>query len=131
MSVPNQKSADGGFSRLIGDTACGSTVPSHGASSAMAIMNSSTAPPTIAVGCRRNAVRTNATVETAGLAEVSRAIADMRGKGRSVPNPRVDHHVREIDREIDEHVDGGEQQDDALDDRIVPPQDRIDGQAAD
>ena len=36
MSVPNQYSADGRFSRRIGDSACGSTVPSHGANTAIA-----------------------------------------------------------------------------------------------
>jgi hypothetical protein len=50
MSVPNQKSAEGGFSRLTGETACGSIVPIHGARIAMATMTMRMTPPMSAVG---------------------------------------------------------------------------------
>src|SRR5947209_6691224 len=56
-SVPNQYISDDGRRRLIGETACGSTVPSHGASAAAAIISSRIPAPTIAVGCRRKASR--------------------------------------------------------------------------
>ena len=39
--------------------------------------------------------------------------------------------VAEVDEQVDQHVGGREHQDDALDDRIVAAQDRIDGQPAD
>src|SRR2546423_15075520 len=57
MWVPNQKSAEGGFRRLIGATACGPMVPSHGAKIAMATMQIRISPPMSAVGCRLNASR--------------------------------------------------------------------------
>src|ERR1051326_10820 len=57
MSVPNQKAADGALSRLIGDTACGSIVPSQGAAGAMPIIATRSAPPMSAVGWRLNASR--------------------------------------------------------------------------
>src|SRR5258706_3972258 len=100
MSLPNQNSADGGFKRRIGDTASGSTVPSHGAKTAIAIISSSTMPPTIAVGLRRNASRRNCQVDETGFGAASTLIADT-----SVPDPRVEEPVREIDRQIDQHVD--------------------------
>ena len=56
MSVPNQYSRRRGLqARCIGATACGSTVPSHGAKIAMRIMTTSTTAPAIAVGWRRSA----------------------------------------------------------------------------
>src|SRR5436190_1095935 len=125
MSLPNQNSADGGFKRRIGDTASGSTVPSHGAKMAIAIIKSSTTPPTIAVGWRRNASRRNCQVEETGFGAASTVIADM-----SVTNPRVEEHIRQIDREIDQHVDRREHQDHPLDDRVVATQDRVDGEAS-
>jgi hypothetical protein len=57
MSVPNQKSADCGFSRLIGATACGSIVPNHGAKIATATMPIRMTPPMSAVGWRLKASR--------------------------------------------------------------------------
>src|SRR6476646_2434282 len=68
MSVPNQYISEGARRRLIGDTASGSTVPSHGASSAAATMASRMTPPTIAVGWRRKASRNRFQVGETDLA---------------------------------------------------------------
>src|SRR6202022_4293284 len=69
MSVPNQKSADGGFKRLIGATACGSIVPSHGAKIAMATMPIRMPPPMSAVGWRLKASRKRRQVGDTDLGE--------------------------------------------------------------
>src|SRR5687768_11062267 len=122
MSVPNQTSLEGCFSRLTGSTAWGSTVPSQGASTATRIMAASTIPPTIAVGWRRNASlkRPGATA-----ASVRAAVA------MSVADARIEVHVGEVHREVHEHVGAREDQDHALDDGIVAPQDRVHREAPD
>src|SRR4051812_3905043 len=48
----------------------------------------------------------------------------------SIADPRIDHRVQKVDPQIDEHVDEAEQQHDALNDRIVAPQDGIEREAA-
>src|SRR5688572_4204204 len=89
MSEPNQNSSEGCFSRLIGATAWGSTVPSHGASSAIAIITSRITPPAIAVGCLRKASLNPRQVGDATM---------------SVTDAGIEQHVAEIHREVDEHV---------------------------
>src|SRR5262245_55128774 len=125
MSVPNQNSPEGCLRRLTGATACGSTVPSHGASAATRIMAASTTPPTMAVGWRHSASlkrpRTGDPDDGAARAAVAMSVSDAR----------VEEHVREIDREVDEDVGPREDQDDALDDRVVAAQDRVHREAAD
>src|SRR5687768_17277330 len=124
MSVPNQYSPDGCFRRLTGSTACGSVVPSHGASAATRIIAASTIPPAMAVGWRRSASLKRPSVgemEVVVIAAVAISVADAR----------VEVHVGEVHREVDEHVGAREDQDHALDDRVVAPQDGIHGEAAD
>src|SRR5438093_9162854 len=128
MSVPNQKSADGGFSRLAGETACGSMVPSHGARNAMATMTTSMTPPMSAVGWRLNASRKRRHVGDTDLVATGAASTVVL---ISVTYPRVEQHVRKVDQQIDQHVDRGKNQDHALNDGIVAAQDRIDGEASD
>src|SRR6185295_12916394 len=110
MSVPNQNSADGCRRRSTGATACGSTVPSQGASTAIRTMVSSTIPPAIAVGWRRNASLKRARV---GDCECGPAMALV---AMSVADARIEEHIGEIDREVDQHVDAGKDQDHPLDD---------------
>src|SRR5207249_8456950 len=127
MSVPNQKSADGGLRRLTGETACGSMVPSHGARIAMATMTMRMTPPMSAVGWRLNASRKRRHVGDTDLVATGAASAVVL---MSITYPRIEQHVRKIDGQIDQHVDRGKNQDHALDDGIVPPQDRVDGEAS-
>src|SRR5438876_953174 len=116
MSVPSQKSAEGGFSRLAGETACGSIVPIHGARIAMANMTMRMTPPMSAVGWRLNASRNRRHVGDTDLVATGAAGAVVL---MSITYPRIEQHVREIDRQIDQHVDRGKNQDHALDDGIV------------
>src|SRR5687767_14756130 len=48
----------------------------------------------------------------------------------SVADPRVEEHVREVDHQVDQYVDEGEEQDHALDGWEVARQHRIDRQPA-
>src|SRR5512145_1236826 len=126
MSVPNQYCSLIGRSRRIGDSACGSMVPSHGAASATSTISSNTTAPARAVGCRRNASLKRRTVGEADFgAAPAWATAAM-----SVADARVEQRVAEVDHEVDDDVDRGEQQRHALDDRIVAPQEGVDGKAA-
>src|SRR6185295_13640978 len=123
MSVPNQNSAEGCFNRCTGATAWGSTVPSQGASAATSSIAASTTPPTIAVGWRRNASRKRRQVSgdpawASGRASVATSVADAR----------VEEHVGEVDREVDQHVEPGEDEDHSLDDGVVAAQDGVHGQ---
>src|SRR5437016_9858522 len=128
MSVPNQKSADGGFKRLAGETPGGSIVPSQGARNATATMTMSMTPPMSAVGWRRNASRKRRHVGDTDLVATGAASTVVL---ISVTYPRIEQHVRKIDRQIDQHVDRGKNEDHALDDGIVAAQDRVDGEASD
>src|SRR6516165_12209898 len=108
MSVPNQYCADGGRSRLIGATACGSIVPSHGARIARTIMPMRMAPPIRAVGCRRNASRKRRHVgDTDWAGAIVDAASVVMSIARSIPNARVEQHVREVDQKVDQHVHRG------------------------
>src|SRR6202008_2687297 len=49
---------------------------------------------------------------------------------RAIAYPRVGQGVGDVDYRIDQRIEKAEHQDDALDDRIVAAQDRIDGEAA-
>src|SRR6266849_4746873 len=48
------------------------------------------------------------------------------GDAFSVPDARVEQRIAQIDQQIDQHIGGRENQDDALDDRVVAAQDGID-----
>src|SRR6266516_7063959 len=104
MSVPNQKAADGALRRLIGETACGSIVPSHGAKIAMPIMPMRMAPPMSAVGWRLNASRKRRHVGDTDFGPASGA-AVIVVVSMSITDARVEEHVRQIDQEVDQHVD--------------------------
>src|SRR6185437_11220522 len=47
------------------------------------------------------------------------------GRGASVPDPRIEQGVKQVNSQVDQDVGEAEQQDDALDHRVVPPQDGI------
>src|SRR3546814_10454358 len=49
----------------------------------------------------------------------------------SVPHPRIYGQVEHVDQEVDEDVDGGDDQKRTLDDRVVPAQHRGDDEIAD
>src|SRR3954468_21680638 len=86
----------------------------------------STAPATM-VGWRRRKPRAfGVAIEKAGAAMLAET-ALMR---LSIAHARVDQGVADVDREVDEHVGGREEQRHALDDRVVAAQDGVDGQAA-
>src|SRR3954464_12702933 len=125
MSLPNQNSSDGGLMRRNGATACGSTVPSHGAAMATKIIIVSTMPPAIAVGWRRSA-----SFSRCQVGEVERA-AGSASAVMSVAYPRIEQHVAQVHRQIDQHVRRGKDEDHTLNDRIVAPQDRAARQSAD
>src|SRR5882762_223329 len=125
MSVPNQCSLEGGLRRWIGASACGSTLPSHGASNAVSTITASTIAPTMAVGWRRNASRNHCQVGDANFGAERTAVVI------SVADARVEQPVRKIDQQVDQHVHAGEQQDYALNDRVIAPQNRIDRKPAD
>src|ERR1700687_3837287 len=127
MSVPNQKSADGGFSRLIGATACGSIVPNHGAKIAMATMQIRITPPISAVGWRLKASRKRRQVGDTDLGEAIDGAIKVVAL-TSITYARIEKNVRQVDQEIDQYVDRGEYKDHALDDRVVAAQDRVNRQ---
>src|SRR5688500_5804539 len=125
MSLPNQNSADGCRSRLTGSTACGSTVPSHGAKIATRTIANRTTPPTIAVGWRRNASRNRCHVGDTDLP------AGMATALISVADARIEQHIADIHEQIDHYVRRREHQDHALVDRIVAAQNGIHRKTAD
>src|SRR5215218_7403214 len=146
MSLPNQYSAEGSRVRRAGASAVGSTVPSSGAKTAIATMTSSRNPPMAMVGWRRTmpsrpfraftggstsgigaaaATPWGGTVAaggaTSGAITVAEAISGRSslpdGRASSVPDPRVEQGVHQVDRQVDQHVNEAEQQDHALDHR--------------
>src|ERR1700686_2541128 len=123
MSVPNQKSADGGLRRLTGATACGSIVPSHGAKIAMATMPIRMTPPMSAVGWRLKASRKRRQVGDTDLGEAIDAAMKVVAL-ISIANARIEKNVRQVDQEIDQHIDRGKNENQALNDGIVAAQDR-------
>src|SRR6202521_719466 len=130
MSVPNQKSPDGGFRRLIGATACGSIVPSHGAKIAMATMPIRMTPPMSAVGWRLNASRNRRQVGDTDLGEAidgaTKVVAPI-----SIAYARIEKNVRQVDHEIDQYIDRGKNENHSLNDGIVAAQDRVDREPSD
>src|SRR5881394_2679428 len=116
MSVPNQNSAEGGFKRLAGETACGSIVPSQGARNAMATMTMSMTPPMSAVGWRLNASRKRRHVGDTDLVATGAASAVVL---ISITYPRIEQHVRKIDRKFDQPEAREKNKDPPLNDGIV------------
>src|SRR5213596_1444656 len=104
------------------------------------VMASNARPTTVARRrTRRTSQRARRRTGSAGLGSARTLMAGRdeprRGANRAVKwlslisDPRIEHDVREIHREIDEHVNAGDADDDALDDGIVAPQHRRDDQA--
>ena len=88
-------------------------------------------PPMMAgAGCRRRA-RVLEAAGGRGLAHGSRRIT-MLSAVSAISTVSADQQpVGQVHEQIDDYVDYREQQDDALDDGVVAPDDGIDGQAAD
>src|SRR5947209_6606461 len=91
-------------SRLAASKSEGSTVPSSGAAMAMAIRSSSAEPP----------IRTD-------------QFWTMRRIFPLIADPRVEEHVREVDQQIDHHVDEREEKDQPLHGGKVAREHRIHG----
>src|SRR4051794_24020022 len=90
-------------------------------------MRPTSAAPATMVGWRRRKPRAfGVAIEKAGAA----MSADATLIRLSIAHARVDQGVADVDREVDEHVSRREQQRDALDDRVVAPQDGVDGEPA-
>src|SRR5947199_7250753 len=110
-SVPRKFAALGAFRRWAGLSRRGSWVEMTPASSAARITTARIAAPIamlrLRAACRR---------------QVGRA------PGSAIADPGVDEDVEHIDHEIDQHVCGGGDQDNALHDRIVSAQDCRDDQ---
>src|SRR5438477_168246 len=104
------------------------------------VMASNARPTTVARRrTRRTSQRARRRTGSAGLGSARTLMAGRdeprRGANRAVKwfslisDPGIEDDVREIHREIDEHVNAGDADDDALDDGIVAPQHRRDDQA--
>src|SRR6185295_1639777 len=98
----------GSRSRLAGSNSDGSTVPSHGATSAMTTSTISTRPPMRTDQLARTRDHPDACGTTVALSTDSAArsvgVQSVRGV-MSVADARIEHHVGQIDREVDQHVD--------------------------
>src|SRR5438045_3516328 len=127
MSVPNQYWSDGHLSRFTGDSACGSLVPSQGANTAIATMTRNSTPPTTMVGWRRMYRRSPC--DAGSATAIARSVVGTTVIRPSIADARVDQRIADIVQQIDQHIGAGKDQDDALNDRIVATQDRVDGQA--
>src|SRR6185436_13476593 len=106
-SVVISPALPGTRSRLPASNSVGSTVPSQGAAAATNTSSTSTLAP----------MRTDQFLKTRGVAML-------------VTDPRVEKHVRQVDQQVDHHVEEGKKQDHALDGRKIARQHRIHGQAA-
>src|SRR5688572_1566406 len=124
-------------SRLAGSNSDGSTVPSQGASSAIATSSSRKYAPRRTDRLLRTRVHALSwvTTEAASTDSASKLTASASGAGlrttlsmrqQSVADARVEEHVRQVDQQVDHHVDEREQQDHALDRRKVARQHRVD-----
>src|SRR3954447_24191112 len=86
-------------------------------------------------GQRRRRVRreTGPTISSAGALIASSVIASS-GTGSTTADPphaRVEHSVRNVDKEQEDHEDGGVHEHDALDDVVVARVDALDRHLAD
>src|SRR5882762_3907496 len=101
-------------------------------------MTASTTTPTASVGCLRTnrmirAPRERRSASSAGLAG---AIPGGGSEGGRRPPPRlvfntwIEDDIEEVHPEVDEHVDAGDDEDHALDHRVVAPDDRVHREAA-
>src|SRR5215813_3380531 len=102
----------------------GSTVPRYGAASPTARMMTRHASPATIVGWRRRIPR------RAGGEGASRGTSTPSTPG-SVADAGVEEDIEDVDEEVQEHVDARDDQDDALDHRVVAPHDGVDGEPPD
>src|SRR5262245_66494529 len=102
----------------------GSTVPRYGAASPTARMMARHASPATMVGWRRRMLR------RAGVEGASRGTSTPSTPG-SVADAGVEEDIEDVDEEVQEHVDARDDQDDALDHRVIAPNDGVDGDAPD
>jgi len=102
----------------------GSTVPHRGAPSPVKRMRArQTRPPTM-VGWRLTKLRRAADSARATPRSASAPAA-------SVADTGVEEDIQEVDHQVEEHIDAGDDEHDALDHGVVAPHDGVDGQPAD
>src|ERR1700692_4605577 len=100
-------------------------------------MTSMSAPPIAMAGWRHaNPARPRLSLTggnrsgSSGAAAIITGVAAVVTVGGSIPDPRVENRVEDVDDQVDQDVDKAEQQHDALYDGIIAAQDGVDGQAA-
>src|SRR5215471_13171841 len=133
LSVPNRCICPGGIKRPRGFSAMGSVRASHGASSAMPRTMTRSVPPMgmpLFLSSRR--------VRRWCQARDGRPAASAWSVSRrwcccliTVAYPRIDHGIGQVYQEIDAHIHGGDDQQDALYQRIIPPCHTLNKQTAD
>src|SRR5262245_4179793 len=121
-SVPSQLNCEGGRSRFTGLAAMGSPAIRGAASAASATTASTMTPPT-RVGLRRAKCHTPLRRDIGAISAVATVM--------SVADPGIEQGVGQVDQQIDDHINPGEQQDDALNDGVIPFGNGIDHQSAD
>src|SRR5690606_2739253 len=124
-SVPNQCSAEGGRRRALRSCATGSYGASTGASTATATRHATSTRPTTAPRLRRKRLAAgDARMRRRGDAAVGPGAA---AAGRSaIPHLRVQGRIREVDDQVHEYEQGGDEQHGALHERKVAALDRVD-----
>src|SRR6266508_1939282 len=126
-SVPNQNSGAGSRSRVSVRRYVGSTLPRYGAAWPVARMSERQASLATRVDWRRRKHRRAAP----GSGAVAAAIGAAPAAARSVADAGVEEDIQDVDDQVQEHVDARDDEDHALDHRVVPPDDRVDGEPSD
>src|SRR6266571_9528287 len=121
LSVPNQCARSGRSSRSTGRISCGSPVHQSGASTAVSTSRASATSPPTNVGWRATTRRALATRPARG---------GTASNAYSVADAGIEEDIEDVHGEVDQHVYDRDDQDHALDHRIVATDDRVDGQAA-
>src|SRR5262245_27996166 len=111
-SVPNQWRRDGGARVARTSRAVGSVVTIVGSTTASATTASTIAPPAIARRCRPR--RRHTTAPDAGAMSATPRAAS------AIPDLGIQIGVEHVYDEVDQDDDGGDQQEAALDQRVVP-----------
>src|SRR5688572_28826230 len=123
-SVPNQCAAVGPESRAF-TSMCVGLPAMRGANAPIASVTAMMTAPTSVIFRRVSSTSQRGMRRSGSSAAGTRSVVTATGVSAIgvslVLHPRIDHEVRQIDREIDEHVDAGDAQHDALDHRIVAP----------
>src|SRR5262249_46840634 len=132
-SVPNQWTALGAARRAFTSRRCGSTRPIVPARIATTRFTATSIAPTSAI-FRRTSRRSQSHCPSRG--ETSTRARSLTAPatwfmGRSpIPDARVEGEIREFHKQVHEGVRQGDQEHDALDHRVVPPEDRRDDETA-